>query len=67
MIYLVWEDKMKTSAKLREEAREFERIAHWEKQQARLDRLIAEEEQRRQEIQRRLQQEIKRLELLRRS
>ncbi len=67
MIATVLGGFMEIKAKTREVAREIERVGHWEKQQARLDRLIAEEERRRQEIQRRLQQEIRRLELLRHS
>lgn len=51
--------------RLRREARECERIAHLEREQARVDRMIAREEERRQQIAKRLEVELRRLEALR--
>ena len=52
---------------LRQEARECERIADLEREQAKIDYLIAKEEQRRQDIARRLGIEVRRLESMRRT
>lgn len=57
---------MDKATKLRQEARECERIAFLEREQARIDRELAREEDRRKEIARRLEVQIKRLEALRR-
>lgn len=56
---------MDASIRLREEAMEHDRIAALERDEARIDRLIAQEERRRNDIARRLQIEVKRLESLR--
>jgi hypothetical protein len=58
---------MDAAYRLREEAREHERIASLEREEARIDRLIAQEEIRRMDIAKRLQVEVKRLEALRRA
>ena len=58
--------RVDTILMLREEARECERIANLEREQAKIDLMIVEEEKRRQSIAQRLQQEIRRLEALRR-
>ena len=58
--------RVDTILRLREEARECERIANLEREQAKIDLMIVEEEKRRQSIAQRLQQEIRRLEALRR-
>lgn len=58
---------MDRAIQMREEARECERIADLEKDQAKIDRMIETEERRRQEISRRLQVEIRRLETMRRA
>jgi len=55
-----------TATRLRQEARECERIALLEREQARIDRALAMEEQRRIEIAKRLDVEIKKLETLKR-
>jgi hypothetical protein len=55
-----------TATKLREEAREHERIALLEREQARINRALAMEEQRRLGIAKRLDAEIKKLETLKR-
>jgi hypothetical protein len=55
-----------TATRLRQEARECERIALLEREQARINRELAKEEDRRREIAKRLEVEIKRLEALRR-
>jgi len=57
---------MDTVTRLKEEARECERIALLEREQARINRQLAQEEERRREIARRLDVEIKKLESLRR-
>lgn len=57
---------MDTATKLRQEAREHERIALLEREQARINRALAMEEQRRLEIAKRLDTEIKKLETLKR-
>jgi len=54
-----------TSTRFRHEARECERIAYLEREQAKIDRMIAREEERRQAIAKRLEVEIKKLESLR--
>jgi hypothetical protein len=54
-------------AQLKSEARESEVIATLERDQARIDRLIVEEERRRQQIADRLGIEIRRLDTLRRA
>lgn len=56
---------MESPERLKEEARECERIAMLERDQARIDRMIAREEERRKEIATRLEREIRRLEALR--
>ncbi|MDD3480939.1 MAG: hypothetical protein PHW75_01790 [Patescibacteria group bacterium] len=56
---------MNSPTRLREEARECERVAFYEREQAKVDRMIAREESRRQEIARRLEREIRKLEALR--
>lgn len=53
------------ATKMAEEARECEIISALERDQARIDRMIAAEERRRQEIQERLEEEIKKLTTLR--
>ena len=58
--------RVDTTLRLRTEARECERIANLEREQAKIDLMIVEEEKRRQSIAQRLQQEIRRLEALRR-
>ena len=58
--------RVDTILRLRTEARECERIANLEREQAKIDLMIVEEEKRRQSIAQRLQQEIRRLEALRR-
>ena len=55
------------ATRYREEAKEHEKIAILEREEAKIDRLIAEEERRRMDIAKRLQVEIKRLESLRRA
>jgi hypothetical protein len=55
-----------TATRLRQEARECERIALLEREQARINRELAKEEDRRREIAKSLEVEIKRLEALRR-
>ena len=50
---------------MREEAKKCEQIAILEREQAKIDRMIAEEEKRRREIAQRLQTEIRRLNALR--
>lgn len=57
---------MDVVTRLKEEAKECERIACLERDQAKIDLLIAQEERRRQDIARRLQEEILRLDRLRR-
>lgn len=52
---------------LKEEALECERIARLERDQARIDRMIAQEERRRQAITKRLELEVKKLQSLRTS
>ncbi len=50
---------------LKREALECERISRLEREQARIDRMIAREEKRRKEIARRLEVEVRRLQTLR--
>jgi hypothetical protein len=52
---------MDAATRLREEAHEHERIAYLEREEARIDHLIAAEEIRRANIARRLEIEIRRL------
>lgn len=51
---------------LKMSSKERERVAFLEREQAKIDRELAKEEERRQEITKRLEVEIKRLEALRR-
>jgi hypothetical protein len=60
------EGKVDVVLKMREEAKECERIAILEREQAKVDRMIADEERRRQDIAKRLQLEIRRLDSMRR-
>jgi hypothetical protein len=57
--------EMNTATRLREEAYECEKVARLESERARIDRMIAKEEERRQQIAKRLDIELKRLESLR--
>lgn len=58
---------MDAATRYREEAKEHEKIAVLEREEAKIDRLIAQEEIRRMDIAKRLQVEIRRLETLRRA
>jgi hypothetical protein len=57
---------MDTATRLREEAREHERVASLEREKARLDRDLARNAERRKSVEKRLDAEIRRIEALKR-